>query len=71
MKKNKTEILSGIHPVFEALKANRRKFYKLFLKKSFKKPNLKRSEFDEIFKITKIYFYVCIIINKLQMIIDK
>ncbi|MCK5543274.1 MAG: 23S rRNA (guanosine(2251)-2'-O)-methyltransferase RlmB [Desulfobacterales bacterium] len=51
MKKNKTEILSGIHPVFEALKANRRKFYKLFLKKSFKKPNLKRSEFDEIFKI--------------------
>lgn len=50
MKKDKTEILSGIHPVFEALKANRRKFYKIFVKKHFKKPNLKRSEIDEIFK---------------------
>jgi 23S rRNA (guanosine2251-2'-O)-methyltransferase len=51
MKKDKTEILSGIHPVCESLKANRRKFYKIFLKKNFEKPNLKRSGISEILTI--------------------
>ncbi|MBW1940190.1 MAG: 23S rRNA (guanosine(2251)-2'-O)-methyltransferase RlmB [Deltaproteobacteria bacterium] len=31
MKKQKTEILYGIHPVFEALKAGRRKFYEIYV----------------------------------------
>jgi 23S rRNA (guanosine2251-2'-O)-methyltransferase len=51
MKQDKTEILSGIHPVFEALKANRREFYSIFLKKDFKKSSLKRGEISEIIKL--------------------
>jgi len=31
LKKQKTEILYGIHPVFEALKAGRRKFYEIYV----------------------------------------
>ncbi|MCD4742870.1 MAG: 23S rRNA (guanosine(2251)-2'-O)-methyltransferase RlmB [Desulfobacteraceae bacterium] len=50
MGKDKTEILSGIHPVFEALKANRRKFYKISAKKNLQRSNMKRSSLDEIFK---------------------
>ncbi len=48
MKKDKTEILFGIHSVFEALKANRREFFKIFVKN-----NLKRSKVDEILKLAK------------------
>ena len=53
MKKDKTEILSGIHPVFEALKANRREFHKIFLKKEFKKSNIKRAEISKLIKIVE------------------
>ena len=47
MGKDKSEILSGIHPVFEALKANRREFYKIFIKKNLKRS---RPEIDGIIK---------------------
>jgi 23S rRNA (guanosine2251-2'-O)-methyltransferase len=47
MKKEKTEILSGVHPVLEALKAGRRKFHKIFLKKDSKRL---RPEVSEIFE---------------------
>lgn len=47
MKNKKTEILSGIHPVLEALKANRREFVKVYIKKNL---NRSRSEIDTILK---------------------
>ncbi|MCK5313178.1 MAG: 23S rRNA (guanosine(2251)-2'-O)-methyltransferase RlmB [Desulfobacteraceae bacterium] len=47
MKREKTEVLSGVHPVLEALKANRRQFFKIFIKKKIKKL---RTEINEILK---------------------
>ncbi len=47
MDNRKTEILSGIHPVIEALKANRRKFFKIFIKKNLKRS---RPEINAFFK---------------------
>ncbi len=56
MKKEKLEIISGIHSVLEALRAEKRDFYTIFIKNSFKKfkfdsTDHKRSELYEILTI--------------------
>jgi len=48
MENNKTEILSGIHPVFEALRAGRRNFHSLFLKKEYQRSDLNRTRINKI-----------------------
>lgn len=47
MKTEKTEIISGFHSVLEALKAQRREFFKIYIKKNIKNS---RSEMNEIYK---------------------